>query len=291
MPDTKKTACPKAADNIWRLVVSDLDGTLLNDQNRISPENLAAVADLKRQGIGFTLATGRIDAMTRVYVRQLGVILPIIACNGAIIRDCQTERILFQQNLPTAETLAMIDWLNGHRFDYLCYTADHVYYPEHSRRIGNFFRYNQFAADSGVMGVPLFPLAGRSSELAIQGLVKIVAVLSDSEAHQSVCRLLNDFPACEGVLSMEDTVDIMAAGVTKGQGLQKLAEFLKIRVSEIAAIGDNDNDASMLGLAGLGIAMSNATASALAASRQMTTGNNQSGVALAIRQQILSGCQ
>ena len=272
---------------IWRLVVSDLDGTLLDDQNKVSSDNQAAVAELASRNIGFTLATGRPDLMTRTYVRQLGVRFPVIACNGAIIRDCSSEAILYRQNLLPEDTLALIQWLTGKQLDFLCYTPEGVYFPSHSKRIGKFYRYNLDAAQSGVRPVPTGELEGQEIRLAEEGLLKIMVWVPGLENYHAVQAMLEHMPNCVGIYSMGDAMDINFAGISKGSGLRKLAEILQIKASEIVAIGDNDNDIPLVSQAGLGIAMGNATPALKAACSRVTTSNTESGLAEAIRRHIL----
>ncbi|MEA4888898.1 MAG: HAD family hydrolase [Clostridiaceae bacterium] len=273
----------------WRLVLCDLDGTLLDDKNQVSPENQAAVADLARNGVGFTLATGRMDRMTRVYVRQLDIRLPIIACNGAVIRDCATERLISAETLPPEDVIALTGWLRDRKLEYLCYTPDTVYYPPDSCRVGNFLSYNKMAAQQGTETIPLLSLGEVPLDKIAGDLVKILAVLPDQPFIDAMKEYLATHIKSCGVLSMHDAMDIMAPGVSKGRALRRLARILDIPVSSVVAIGDHDNDASMLEAAGLGIAMGNGTVIAKAAGDVQTTANHQSGVAAAIRRNVLCG--
>lgn len=267
----------------FRLVISDIDGTLLNDEGFIPEENKLAVRGLKERGIGFTLATGRMDRMIRTFVRQLGVELPVIACNGAIIRDCTGDRILWQHNLPTSDALALLGHLSDLGCDYLCYTPDLVYYPAHSGRIDLFRQYNRVSAGMGIAPIPLLSLEGQEDAMISKGLVKILAVPRDAVLLADIRCRISRLPGLEGVLSMTHAFDIMAAGVSKGKAMGHLAEILGIRPAEIAAVGDNDNDAAMLAAAGFGIAMANGTDEARAAARATTASdNNQAGLTEAI---------
>ena len=277
-----------ATNSRWRLVVSDLDGTLLDEKNEISPTNRAAVAELARRGIGFTLATGRMDRMTRIYVRQLQISVPIIACNGAVIRDCATDAILSRTGLPQDDARLIIGWLEERAIDYLCYSADKVFYPENSRRIGLFRQYNEQAEQQGIEAIPLLRLTDYRPDQADDTLIKIITSIPDEDLEADLQTMLASRTSCAGVLSMDHAVDIMAAGVSKGQALLELSRLLAISPAEIAAIGDHDNDAPMLRAAGLGIAMGNATPAARAAGGVQTLSHTQSGVAEAIHRYILS---
>ncbi len=273
----------------WRLVVSDLDGTLLNEHGRLTPENIAAVESLAEHGIGFTIATGRLDVMARAFINQLDVRLPVISCNGAAIRDGRTGEFIYKKILPTADLLELVDWLAEHKLDYLCYTPAEVYYPAGSRRIENFHRYNQIARETGTEPVPLVLLTDDRRQLRQTEFIKTLAILNQPDEHQAMQAFLQDHPSLTGVLSWSDALDITAAGSSKGLGLTRLADYLGIGLEEIAAFGDNDNDVSLLTAAGLGIAMANASEAAIAASQLMTDSHCASGVAAGFRKYILPG--
>jgi len=271
----------------WQLVLCDLDGTMLNQFNEISPENLAAVAALSEYRIGFSLATGRMDAMTRLFVRQLRVTLPIIACNGAVIRDCTTNELLAQTCIPADDVIALTDWLKRKGLDFLVYTPDSVYYPPESRRIDVMHQYNRQARAVGQPLVPLHELDARTQSQVAPGAVKILAMIPDFSAMTDLQAQLAIHPGSAAVMSMDNAIDIMAAGVTKGDAMLQLARMIGVQPSQIVTLGDHDNDASMLRMSGLGIAMGNATPLAVAASRIQTLSHEQSGVADAIRRYIL----
>ena len=266
-----------------RLLVSDIDGTLLNEDGAISGNNMAAIRRLERHGIGFTLATGRMDRMMRTFVSQLDVRLPVIACNGAVIRDCSDDRILWRRDLPPNDALDLICWLRDSNHDFMCYSPDQVYYPAHSRHINHFHRYNQQALNQGMDTIPLIPLEGREIEVVDRGLIKILAVPNGAESLAAIRREVAGRPSLDGVASMSNAYDIMTAGVSKGDGLIRLAGLLHLDPCQVAAVGDNDNDADMLRTAGFGIAMANGTSVARAAAEAVTVSDhNQSGLAEAI---------
>ncbi|HBP38665.1 MAG TPA: hypothetical protein DD640_07995 [Clostridiales bacterium] len=276
-----------APNRRWQLVVSDLDGTLLDAKNRISPENKAAVADLAAQGIAFTLATGRTDWMARTYISQLKVRLPVISFNGAMIRDCGSNRVLYQRSIYGGEVRQLTAWLEENKLDYLWYSPDAIYYPGHSERIRYIRAYNRMAAEYGSGGVPVLPVPGPDSPNIASGLVKVLAILPDPDVNRRMRDYLAAHPALNGQMSSDVAMDITAAGTSKGLGLSILADLLGYRLDQVVAFGDNDNDISMLEAAGLGIAMGNASPQALAASSFQTTDHERSGFAAGIRRFVL----
>ena len=84
---------------MYRMVVTDLDGTLLNNKKQVSEANVKAIQNLKDQNITFVMATGRSDVMTRAYTKQLKNIDIVIGCDGAVIRNIRTGDILYENHL------------------------------------------------------------------------------------------------------------------------------------------------------------------------------------------------
>ncbi|NLM78955.1 MAG: HAD family hydrolase [Ruminococcaceae bacterium] len=274
----------------YRLVATDIDGTLIDRGGLVSVENLAAIEALRECGVAFTLVTGRTDRQARIYVKQLQVRLPIIACNGAVIRDCATDQVIASTPVGIKDVMVLHDYLSRQGHDYICYTPDTVYYPAGSRRIELFVQYNRLQEQHGEQPITLLPLTDKVLADSAEDFVKMLAVLPDPEKMDALRRLLQEKTTCVGEQSGDVVVDIMKAGVSKGRALQLLADRLHIAMDQVVALGDQENDISMLRVAGLGVAMGNAMPAVKAAADVVTLDHEQSGVAQAIRQHVLPQC-
>lgn len=269
-----------------KLLLCDLDGTMLDNDSKITRENSEAVLKLKQAGVNITLATGRMDGMIRVYMHQLDIRLPAIACNGAIIRDCTTEEIIRSFPLYEADYWFMTDYMLAAGQDFLCYTADAVYYPEYSQTISRFYAYNQMSEKEGIQTIPLYPLEKFREEIPAQ-VVKIMTHLSASREYDRMWQYFTENCRCTIVQSMDEMADIMRRGVSKGSAMRHLAEILQIDLASIAAIGDQENDIEMIAAAGMGIAMGNAIDQVKHVADAVTADNENSGVARAIYDYII----
>jgi len=272
----------------WRLVVSDLDGTLLDGQGRIPPANLEAVNHLRSIGIGFTIASGRHFQMARHVARQLQVDLPIIACNGALIGDCNSGRIIRQECLPVEAALAVTRVLLELRVDFVCYTSERVYYWRDSGRAEVIRRFNALAGSESagrgaIEPIPLVLLGDPAACPDLARWVKIVMSVPDAATEGRVAALLAGQPDLGSVMSQDGVLELNAAGTSKGNALRYLTGLLGIGLDQVVAFGDHDNDVSLLAAAGLGIAVENATAAAMAASQMRTGAHHEGGVADALR--------
>lgn len=270
----------------YRLLICDLDGTLLDSNSTISRENLDAINHARELGLDITLATGRMDGMIRVYVDQLAVKLPVIACNGAVIRDCATGEIIKIYPVSEDDYFFLTDHMIAGGQDFLCYTPDAVYYPEYSKTISRFHAYNKMAMAAGIGPIPLYALEEHRKKIS-RNVVKFMTLLPARTHPEQLREFLQEKSSCTAVQSMDNMADIMQAGVSKGQALSFLASRLKIDLELIAAIGDQENDIDMIATAGMGIAMGNAIAAVRQVSRAVTATNDDNGVARAIYDYIL----
>jgi Cof subfamily protein (haloacid dehalogenase superfamily) len=269
--------------NNWRLVVSDLDGTLLDERGQIPPANLEAVDRLRRLGIGFTVASGRHFRMAAHVARLLQIDLPIIACNGALIGDCRTGRVIRQECLPAEASLAMTQALLVRDIDFVCYTRNHVYYWRDSGRSDIVRNFNALAGLAADRTIPMIRLGDPATCPERPEWVKIVLSVPDAATSAQVAALLAAQPQLGSVMSQDGVLELNAAGTSKGAALRHLAGLLGIRPDEIIAFGDHDNDVTLLAAAGLGIAVANATPAAFAASQMQTAAHHEAGVAAALR--------
>ncbi len=269
-----------------RMIVFDLDGTILNEARVISDHNRKAVLSLRDAGIEYTLASGRTELQMRLYAEELDVRLPIIACNGAVIHDHRSDKSLSRRQMSEDLIIETLEYLLDNRIDFMGYSADSVFHPSYGRKIEVMHLYNERAGAIGSRLIRTETVDGRVREAAAIGMVKILAMVGDQEAQGKLIDRVALHHATV-VASMADALDIMAPDISKGSGMADLARIEGIGLHEVIAFGDHDNDASMLEMAGTGIAMGQATTAALAAADLIAPPGDEDGVAIAIESYIL----
>lgn len=271
-----------------RLVVSDLDGTLLNQYNEISLDNYEAIMDLKAAGMIFTLATGRLDNQARLYFEQLELDTPIISCNGALIRTGLSGQILHLERMEPEMAMAMIRFADKNKIEYLVYDTDEVFYPIGSERISVYRNYNLLAERHGSKTCLITEIEMERDLASIAHRVCKIYLHSEDPKQISACR---DFVKSRtnllAVSSVENNLDIAPPKQTKGNAVNWVARYYGLQREEICVFGDNDNDASMLYEAGLSFAMQNGSEMAKKAADFVAPSNTASGVGRAIRQFLL----
>lgn len=272
-----------------RLVVFDLDGTLLNPQQYVSPRNRQALEALGAAGIGFTLASGRTEQHMRLFAEQLNVTLPVIACNGAVIYDHRKKADVYRKQMSEQLCVDILDHLLAQGMDFMCYTTDGILYPAYSRKIEVMHLYNAKAAKEGSQLIHIEILDRPQVRQAAQrGMVKILALYGNPDEKMRLEELAAAHDATV-IASMSAALDIMAPDVSKGTGMAQLARILGISLENVAAFGDHDNDVSMISMAGTGFAMGEATSAAKAVADIIAPNCAEDGVAIAIEQFILPG--
>jgi Cof subfamily protein (haloacid dehalogenase superfamily) len=280
-------ACAKLPAMRWRWCVFDMDGTLLDPSGVLAPRDRQALARLSAGGVELVLATGRLDLMVLHFAHELGVTAPIVACNGALVRDPRSREIVHVRAIAPALVGRLRAFLEGRRHSYLLYQADHVYHTARSSRLARFQRYN--AAARPDHRVPLSPLEELDRLASPPPTLKVLVTDVGEEALAELAERFGGEAGLALVVSERGALDITAGGTSKGEGLAVLARARGMDLSRTVAFGDNHNDVSMLERCGLAIAMGNAEPEVKRVAAFVTRTNAESGVAHAIEALLLRG--
>ncbi|MCL2812006.1 MAG: Cof-type HAD-IIB family hydrolase [Clostridia bacterium] len=268
----------------YKYVVSDLDGTLLNEQGELSPYTLEVLGRLQDAGVGLIVASGRVTASVLPLARAIGTELPIITGNGAVIADGRTGAPLIAQCLPQEDAVeaALALEAEGHYF--------HSYSPEPDKP----FYCSATCEDSAIYSRAVSMEAqtvGKLSDFLNKpqaATPKLLAVV-DAEVMPGLRDRLRDRFA--GRLTVTNStphlIEITRHGVNKGAALLALCTRLGVEPARCIAFGDGGNDKSLLAVAGLGIAVKNAQPSLLAMAAKVCGSNEEDGVARYLAQWLL----
>ncbi len=265
----------------YRLVVLDMDGTLLTDAKEITPRTARAVRDAAARGVRVVLATARPFCSARPYAAALGLDTPIVCYNGALVRDVPSARTLSARPIPAATAAAMAAFCQERGLymkvfgdDFFCVSAP----TEETVRYSPRYR------------VPYRAVGDVAAFIAREGLEPYSFVV---HAH------LDEIPglkaemearwdgAVAGDCPNEHAIHFTAAGASKLAAVQALAASWGIGATQTLAIGDGGNALALLLWAGLGIAVANAPDELRAHADHVTASNNADGVALALEEFVL----
>lgn len=267
----------------YKLVAIDLDGTLLDDQKKISPENIAAIQKLQEAGVVVVLASGRAFQGIKKYQPQLDVQGLAISYNGAMVSDIQTGEIFSQDLMESKDAKALV----AHGLDWettMCLWSKHQLYTNvYNDRVAEYETFSNVPAI--VLGKP-----ADFDHIMDQGLSKIFWYddpdrIEDFEETLLGARGL--WPQTTICKSGTHFLEFFHQDTSKGLALAQIGKRLDIPAEAMISFGDAANDLSMLTYAGLGVAMGNASPEVKEAADFITLTNEENGVAYALEQFIL----
>jgi Cof subfamily protein (haloacid dehalogenase superfamily) len=283
--NSKDRKARDAGRNI-RLIVCDMDGTLLGSGKEISERNLEAIREARRKGVATTICSGRIHAMLGIYARQLALDVPFAAVNGGVIFDPVGRKILRQELLPREDAGLLFGFCKENGLDYCALGSEGGFFSPGSRCAKRFERYNRAASEVGAETIPL-RLFDDGHENALRTSLYKSLIYRDEGAEALIDGFLKTCKALRYTFSDAGVMDAVAAAVDKGRGVRQLARVMGVGKEEICVFGDYNNDLPMFGEAGLSVAMGNACEEAKDLADVVTSGNDDDGVAEAIRKYIL----
>jgi Cof subfamily protein (haloacid dehalogenase superfamily) len=264
-----------------KLLVSDLDGTMLDSSGRIPNRNIEAVRAAMERGVKVTLCTGRMYSSARKFAETLGITdVPLICYNGSMIRGMDGVTALhLKLDMETARGLLALFRERGIYVQ--SYIDDELYIKDPDD--DDFVNYTRHF---GMLGRPV----GDALYEPLTEPTKLLAKTAGIEASHALIRELSGRFGKKLYItsSNEDFVEMMNPEAGKGRCLAKLAEMLSIPMKNVMAMGDGENDAGMIRAAGAGAAMANGRESALAAADWTAPSNDECGAALAIEHFILN---
>ncbi|BBX19714.1 HAD family hydrolase [Mycolicibacterium duvalii] len=258
------------------LVATDVDGTLLDDDERVTPRTRAAVKALVDAGAQFVLATGRPPRWVAPVVDQLGFAPMAVCANGAVVYDPGTDRIVSARTL-SAEALAELADIATRLIPGAGLAVERVGRSAHDAATP------QFVSSPGYEHAWLNPdntevsLEDLLSAPAVKLLIRKAGARSDEMAAVLAGHVGN---AGDITYSTNNgLIEIVPLGISKATGIAEVATPLGISAANVITFGDMPNDVPMLSWAGIGVAMGNAHPDALAAADEVTVTNAEDGVA------------
>ena len=263
----------RKGDSMYKMIVSDLDESLLNDAGQVSERDRATILRLQAQQVKFVPNTGRGFASVQALLKTIGTYQQpdqyVISYNGGVVVANQANQILRHHYLPfaVADQLYRLALAEPDLGIHL-YTVHHVYVRNLDADEVRYIKSR---------GVDVLPLTGADlSAFAKRPIVKIIMKNLDPEK-LAAFRARAERQAAEPLTvtySSNRYVEFNPANVNKGSATLELGQALGIKPEEIIALGDNDNDFSMIQAAGCGVAVQNAVPHIKEAANLILTANN-----------------
>lgn len=276
-PPARPAPAPRPA---IEAIVLDVDGTLLNGNHQLTARTEAAIKAAVAQGVTVVLATGKTPHACAWLVQKLGLKAPGIYLQGLYIVDA-ANKVLYEQIVSPAIARQVITYAEDRGFTILAYNGPRIMVRAASKEAESAtVKYHEPAPE--VVGAlqNLLPET-RLHKLLVVGDPRQITALRWQLGIQlgGAARLMQ--------AGLPHMLEILPPGGSKATALRHLLKELGIKPEAVLAIGDAENDIEMIELAGVGVAMGNASDKVKAAAKHVTATNEEDGVGLAIEKYVL----
>lgn len=271
----------------YKLICIDMDGTLLDDNKNINERNKFAIKKAHEMGAKIAVCTGRIFTSADFFADLLEIKAPVIASNGAYIREKDNNKVVYKSTLGYEKCMELFKVLKKYNIYPHYYTEDTIFTEKIVYSSYFYTLVNKTLPKNKKVKIEIVHNWEEIFRKYEDKILKGIGV--DDEVNKIIAaknELIkgNQF---EVVSSSYNNFEAMRCGVSKGKAVSILKEYYKLNREEIICIGDSENDLSMIKYAGLGVAMGNADENIKKESDYVTDSNNNCGVAKVIEKFVL----
>ena len=282
---------------MYKLVVVDLDGTMLNSYGIVTENTKNIIRQTIDRGIDVIIASGRPIDSIKTIAKEIGSENYFIAGNGALIYDMKKNEIIYDRFLPKNKVLEIIKICEENSISYNVYTDQTIlatalkynvlYYQKENLKkeeskqpkismIQNMYEYVKNKKEEKYLKITICDDNQTVFQSIIRKLRKIQGIEVLDVSHMSRKTIKQ---GTEEITIAYYYTEITIQNVDKWNAIEFLMQKLNISKEEIVAIGDNVNDKKMIQEAGLGVAMGGSTPEITQIADDVTTSNNEEGVA------------
>jgi Cof subfamily protein (haloacid dehalogenase superfamily) len=262
-----------------KLVIADVDGTLVTQEKVLTPRAVEAVFKLRAAGVQFAVTSGRPPRGMAMLVEPLKLNEPLAAFNGGVVILPDLATVVHQNFLPASVVSQVVKLIQDHKLDVWIYTDKDWYVRD----------VNAPHVAREQWTVKFAPVVVPSIDGLTDRVAKVVGISDDLEAVKRCEKDVQD--ACganaSAARSQPYYLDVTHPKANKGEVVLAMSDLLKIPVEEIATIGDMPNDVLMFKKSGISIAMGNASPEVQKSATYVTTSNEEEGFANAMEQFVL----
>ncbi len=274
----------RLADNLYKLLVIDIDGTLLGKNETISAEDRDALARACALGIQVSLSTGRVAQACLKIINQLSLDGYHIFSDGALVSNPKNDEEVYVQPISKLMVRQAVEFAHLHEVNLEFYSTTHFFAEQET-----------WSTDIRRQFFGIEPTIVDFTNLWEQErIIKGTLTVSSSEERAKADSFYLQFKSSLSLSWTKspsypdvDFINVLAPGISKGKALEVLASHFGISMNEIMAIGDGTNDISLFSSVGLAIAMGNASDEVKAVADHITLDVDHSGLAAAVKKFLL----
>lgn len=264
---------------MYKIIAIDMDDTLLTDELTITEGTKAALEAAMDKGVIVTIATGRMFASAKQSAERLGLKVPLITYQGALVKHAADETIIYERYVPANVVKHVFDYALSHGIHLQAYYNDTLVAKEENDKL---------IAYSRMSNIP-YEIVPDFAKLVQKPFPKLLMIDEPDKLDQVAIELKQALGGQAHITkSKPNFLEIMHPEGTKGHALRFLADHYGCDISQTIAIGDSYNDSEMIETAGLGVAMENAVEHLKNIADYVTRSNNDEGVRHVIEKFVLS---
>lgn len=236
-----------------KILFVDLDATLLCDDKSISEKNRGAIQRMLAEGHYIALATGRPVENGRAVARELGLTLPgcyMIAFNGAVLYDCSADRVLLKRSLPIDVVQELFERAKKAGLYAQTYTNTDIITTKHTKELDYYTKKSKLS----------YKLSENVLDLLDEEPQKVLLIALERKERLIKFQRENlkwEQGKCNSFFSCAEYLEYCPVDTSKGSGIEYLTQILGMSMDSTVAIGDEENDISMIRTAHIGVAMKN----------------------------------
>lgn len=262
------------------LIVSDFDGTLIDDEQKVLPEVKECIDKYVAAGGIFAVCTGRMPRSILPRVRELGLKGLVIAYQGTVIADIETGKIIKEGGMEYGDAAEICEYFEERGCGINVYCNDNIYtdFPEGNKAMEKYEK---------IIGVKSIHVSGKISEYVIKNKLfcqKVISIVPEKERAAVYTELSEKLGnRFDVTCSARALVEASPFGDNKGEAVKFLSSYYKVPLEKTVAVGDNLNDLSMIKTAGIGCAVGNADILVKEAADFVSISNNEGALAQIIK--------
>jgi Cof subfamily protein (haloacid dehalogenase superfamily) len=265
----------------YKMLVVDMDDTLLTDNHEISIENATMLLKAQELGVYVVLASGRPTSAMIAYAKELQCDVNnsyMISFNGSTITDLKEDKVLFEHTLTKEQIHSLYDFSQQNKTHIITYLDGKIISETNSEYID---------IEKNITGLEL-DIVTSFKDKVTSSAVKCILLEEPNYLKNIEIKLKEAMPDLSVCMSKPFFLEAAPNGIDKGASIQILAKRLNIHQSEIIAVGNAGNDLTMVQYAGLGVWVDNVELELRAFGDVIVASNNDHGVAEVVRRFILN---
>ena len=245
-----------------KILFTDLDGTLLDDNKDISVEDLAAIRKMIAAGHKFVMTTGRPLTSVKKLASRYGFLeagFYLVSFNGGLIYDCESQEAILTRYIPVEEVKAIMDAAHACGMHAHTYSGDLVVSEYETEQLKTYCHLMQM---DYVVVKDIREYYGQFINVVVKPPIKVNIITpfdhSSLESFRAEMRKTTSGKLFD-VFSKPEMLEFSHMKSNKGDAVRFMADFYKVPMADTIAVGDEENDCPMIEAAGVGVAMANAS--------------------------------